>query len=348
MPHHFTTLELFDELAFHGIRAVRLWLTVPFDDGMRVTVDECGDESVNTRYEDMRPVWEHPDIDTIVLLLTDYRHTAWETDCNGSPAWTWLHDPVAEFATFMFENFGDQDKTIIIANTETDNQWRGFACTEPDEMIWDSTPPGWVDNCLAENTIEECVKHFSTLRLKYTMQLAEARHRAVQEARALYPDATLRIRTGMNISVFNYQDALGKYLGMYALNYIKHMTYQPDYIGVSHWANAYLDLAGSISMVMKLTAYPIERIYIDQIGQNERSHGRQYTTITDKTHEAWKAGVNMVMVWMWRTTWPVPPKKNKGMWYQLCPAPEPWCGWGDPTSGLGAIYELNEEAEEEL
>jgi hypothetical protein len=344
MPHHFTTKELFDDLGYHGIRAVRLWLTVPFDDGIRASTSGGDIVWVTTTFEDMREVWEHPDVDVIMVILTDMRHTGREIDCDGKPSMTWINDPVEEFARFMFEHFSDQDKTVIIANTETDNQWRGFRCDDPEEMIWDSIPPADVAECLAANTREECVREFSYWRMKYALRQIEKRQRIVEEVRSEYPGAALKLRTSMTVHVFNREQAQGKYLGQFALSWVRKMTYKPDYIGISFWRGAKMTLTEAIQYVHRITHYPRNRMIIDQIGQNEKEYGRQYSRITKLTHEAWANKINLVLVWMWKTTWSVPPERNKGMWNVLCEAPNPWCGWGEPNSGLGAIYELNEEA----
>ena len=339
MPHHLTTLELFDELAYHGIRAVRLWLTVPYWDGIKPRYDGCGNEITGVIFEDMRLVWEHPYVDTIVLILTDAGHTSYETDCDGSGSMTWLNAPIKDFATFMFENFGDQDKTIILANTEIDNQWRGFKCTEPDEINFDSFwGPARQEECLAENTIKECVLEMAKIRYDYAIRKVEEGQRIVEEVRDRYPNAKLRLETSMTISAFAPTERL---LGMYALSAVRDMEYPPDRIGVSHWKGSNITLTEAIEIVKMVSGYSIERLFVDQIGQNEKTYGRQYTTITRKAHEAWDAGVTLVMVWLWRTTWPIPPEKDKGMWSQLCIPPIPWCGWGESNSGLQAIYELN-------
>jgi hypothetical protein len=345
MTHHFWTGELFDELGEHGIRAIRLWLTVPFDDGMRIHSDDRGNEWTRVIFEDIRYVWEHPDIDVIVVILTDPRHTAWETDCDGRGSMTWINDPVEEFARFMFEAFPHIDKTVIIANTETDNQWRGFKCNEPNEMIWDSVPPAKVEECLANNTAKECVREFSMWRFEYALRQVEKRQRIVQEVRAEYPYATLRLRTAMTISVFSFEQAKTRWLGQYALRHIRGMRYKPDYIGISYWRGARQSLTWVIQEIRRVTGYPAERLFLDQIGQNEKHPGAQYERITNLMHEAWENGVNLGLVWIWKTTWPIPQEKDKGMFEQLCRPPDRFCGWGEPHSGLQAIIDLNEEAQ---
>jgi len=349
MQHSFTTAELFDELAYHGIRAVRLWLTVPYWDGVEYP---DGTLNPNPIFEDMREVWEHPNIDTIMVILTDYAHTGVEVDCDGNTTMTWINDPVEKFARFMFENFPDQDKTVIIANTETDNQWRGFRCFEPDEMIWDSIPPADVEECLAEFTKEECVVKFSKWRMDYAIRQVEKRQRIVQQVRAEYPNAKLRLRTSMTTSVFSAANAKKKFLGMYALSKVMSMKWKPDYIGISHWQGSNMTILQAIAYVRRATWYPPNRLIIDQIGSNDRRNGRQYDVITSKTHDSWDAGANLVLVWIWKETWRRPvggslKDESKGLWDILCEAPDPWCGWGDPKSGLWAVYELNEEAQEE-
>jgi len=349
MPHHFTTKELFDELAYHGIHSVRLWLTVPFWDGVEHPTDPLLYPNYQI-FEDMSKVWEHPDIDTILLILTNPGHTAYEEDiCHTGNSMTWLNDPVEEAMEFLYKHFGDQDKTIIFANTETDNQWRGFHCTEPDEINFDTFwGPERQQECFDEYTLEECVYQMGVIRFEYALRMVERRQRLVEEFRARHPDSTLKFRTSITISAYESSDRL---LGMYALSRIRYMKYKPDYIGLSHWNGNSMTLTEAIHAVKRLTRYPEERLIIDQIGANERKPGAQYPVIIGKTHEAWDEGVNSVFVWMWKATWrgyrPNGDPANKGMWWHLCQEPEPWCGWGEPTSGLDAIYELIEEAQEE-
>lgn len=351
MPHHFTTKELFDEMGHHGLRAVRLWLTVPYWDGVEHPTNSLLYPNYQV-FEDMREVWEHPDIDTIMVILTDPAHTVQEADCNGYNSMTLTDDPVEAFARFMFRHFSDQDKTIIIANPEADNQWRGFHCVEPDEINFDTFwGPDEQAECLAENTLEECVYQMAQLRFDYILRSIENRQRIVEEIRELYPDAKLKLRTSVTISEFHGAQSRERLFGMFVLSKIKLMKHKPDYIGLSFWKGANMSLSDAIFWVKRLTGYPAERMIIDQIGQNEKRYGMQYKTLTRLTHEAWDNGINLVLVWIWKSTWRGytinGASADKGMWSILCDEPEPWCGWGEPNSGLGAIYELNAEVEEE-
>jgi len=123
----FTTKELFDELSGYGIRAVRLWLSVPYNDGFNGP----------PIYEDMHLVWGHPDIDTMVVIFTDERYTTWaEPGCTSTRVVAQVDEPTYEIATFLYENFGDQEKTIIITEPEIDNLWRGYDCSEPNDALW--------------------------------------------------------------------------------------------------------------------------------------------------------------------------------------------------------------------
>jgi hypothetical protein len=350
MPHHFTTGELFDEMGEHGLRAVRLWLTVPYWDGVEHPVFPEYYQNYQV-FEDMREVWKHPDIDVIMVILTDPSHTVQELDCDGRVSMTLIDDPVEAFAEFMFKHFSDQDKTIIIANTESDNQWRGFDCNENDEINFDTFwGPDRQAECFANNTLEQCVYEMAQIRFNYVLRTIENRQRIVEKVRKKYPDATLRLRTSVTISVFSETQDL-RYMNMFVLPKIRLMKYKPDYIGISFWRGANMTLTNVISVVQRLTGYPAERLLIDQIGQNEKKYGLQYDKITRLTNEAWDNNVNLVLVWLWKSTWraylPNGAPADKGMWSILCDEPDPWCGWGEPNSGLGAIYELNQQAEEE-
>ena len=341
---HFTTGELFDELGLHGMRSVRLWLDVPYWDGVLYPDGTLNPDPI---FEDMRKVWEHPDIDVIVIVFTSIAHSLREDGCTGGHNMSWPEEPTYEIAKFFYEQFPDQDKIIIFHNPETDNQWRGFDCREPDEINFDTFwGPARQQLCLDEHTLEECVLEMAKIRFDYAIQEVERRQKEVQLARSEHPDATISVRTAMCLSMTVPHD---EFFGMYALSRVKSMEYQPDYLTLSHWKGHYLPIARAILQIMRVSAYPVERIFIDQIGSNEKYPGKQYPVLVAQTHGAWDAGVNLVLVWMWRQTWhafhPNEWPLNKGMWNWI--TTEGRVEWGDPTSGLGAIYELNQQAEEE-
>ncbi len=363
---HFTTKELLDELTFHGISAVRLWLSVPYNDGMVERHDGCGNTWISTTFEDMREVWGHPQINTFVVIFTDPAYANWEPGCQSVRNISWPNEPTYEIATFLYEHFGHLDKTIIIANPETDNLWRGYDCVEPTEAYFDSFwGPDRQEECFSTKTLEECVYELSMARFDYTRMQIEKRQIAVERARAENPDAALRIYTSMTINVFTPERAeKGKYLGKFALRDME-FEHDPDFIGASVWDGAGISVAEAIRQVRYYTGYPAKRIFLDQAGASEKRPGRQYPVIYARVEDAFNSGVNLALVWMWRQTWhhfndtedskglwltttTTNPKwsfekalipLNKGMWNWI--TTEGWVEWGEPTSGLGAIYDLN-------
>jgi len=348
MLDHFTTKELFDDMASHGLRAVRLWLSVPYDDGMRVNHNDCGDSWIaDAYYEEMREVWEHPDIDVIVIIFVAENYSVWDIGCSGTPEISWAHEPTYEIAKFFFENFGDQKKTIIFTNPEIDNLWRGFTCFEPWQAMWDFWPDSRVDECLAMKTQEECAYDLSMTRMFYTKMKIERRAEAVQRARAEYPDATIRIGSAMTISATTRRAKYFYTTFMHSM--YKHLTHQPEWIGLSHWKGDGTTLEEAVNNVMRLTGYPVERIFLDQFGMFEKYDGKQYNLIYNKGVEAFDLGINSLFVWIYRQPWhnfddqgrPL----NRGMFQWL--TTEGRVEWGAPTSGLRAIQELNAEYGEE-
>lgn len=337
--NHFTTKELFDELATHGIRAVRLHLSAPYWDGVESSrADGCGNPIEGIIFEDMNEVWGHPDIDVIVLLFANDMTSNWETDCNGGNQLSWPHDQTYEFASFLFRNFGDEDKTIILTMGEVDNIWRGFHCVDPEEMIWESIPPATVNDCLETKTRAECVFDFSMIRFEWTRKEIERRQIEVERAQAENPRARLRIETSMTISVFSPEQAAGKYLGKFALRDMQ-FEHPPRFYGASYWNGAEshgISISDAIYSIMEYRGIPAEQVFIDQVGANESFPGKQYAVLMERITEAFSTGVTAAFVWMFRQTWH---GKNKGMWQFL--TTEGRVEWGEPTSGLSAIYTLN-------
>jgi len=343
--NHFTTGELFDELAGHGIRAVRLWLSADYWEGIEHPTNPLlyTYPDYPIMYEDMNRVWAHPQIDVIVVIFLSPAHSDWEEGCRGGQNVAWANEPTYKIADFLFRHFGHLDKTIIFANPETDNQWRGFDCVEPWEFNFETMALVGPEPCTEEETIEACVYRHAMARMDLAQRKIEARQIAIEQARAEHPGATLRILNSMTVHVFTPEQAEGKYLGKFALRDMK-FEHDPDIIGASVWGGGDVDVANAIWQIRKYTGYPAERIFIDQVGANETWHGKQYQVLMDRIPQAFDAGVNLAMVWMWRMTWhhfgDAERPRNKGMFEWL--TTEGRVEWGAPNSGLEAIYELNE------
>ena len=335
---HFTTAALMDELVDNNINIIKLWLNYnPFDGAgpfhwyshgtymgdLNQPVNECGDPmgegySRYPMFEDMDYVWRDPRFDIMVIRFIG--SGLWDDDDPLCTGWTgpfWVDEPTYDIASKLLRRYGDQDKVIIITDWENDNQW----------------------SCGGTVTPEEAAE-----RMVYVRRQAESRQRAVELARAENPGATLRVMFAMIASDF---DELPAYYGMNIVkNVIPSMDPQPDMIGFTYWAKHLKTVTEVMDYIMLHTGYPANRIYLDEIGAPEKTDGRQYDRLMAVIPEFFEAGGAFAAVWMWRQTWyaftdngkPI----NTGMWK--------WAGtigkveWlNEPTSGLAAIHELNDD-----
>lgn len=331
----FTTKELFDELGSYGINAVRLWLSVRPDDGFNGP----------PVYEDMREVWGHPDIDTIVVLFTHPAfYTAAEPGCRGgdtSVGWE-INEPTYEIATFLYENFGDQPKTIIFTEQEVDNMARGYDCTEPTDHVWHMWE-GSTDCRLAKSNVE-CAMELTEMRWAAALERAENRQRAVMQARAEHPDAQLMVGTSITISQF--EDSPRFFGKSFLKNYLPGMDPSADWVGMSQGASGGRDFSMPIQQVKLYTGYPTDRLFVDQVYVNEKYPGVQYNLIAPAIRVAFNWDVQQVFIWMWKQGWRSyndrGQPENKGMWQWANEQGVPGkVVYGDPTSGMDVIRELH-------
>ena len=333
---HFTTAALMDELVDNNINIVKLWLNYnPFDGAgpfhwysygtymgnLNAGVNECGDEMYNyqsiPRFEDMDYVWRDPRFETIIVRFIG--SGMWDGDDPSCTGWTgpfWVNEPTYDIASKLLRRYPEQEKVIIITDWENDNQWScGGTVTE-------------------ENAIE---------RMNYVKRQAEARQRAVEQARSEHPEAVLRVMFAM---IANDFDELPAYYGMNIVkDLIPNMDPQPDVIGFTYWMKHLKTVTEVMDYITLHTGYPASRIYLDEIGAPEKTEGRQYDRIMPVVTEFFEAGGAFAAVWLYRQTWYAFDDNGKplntGMWK--------WAGtvgkveWlNEPTSGLAAIHELND------
>jgi len=329
----FTTKELFDELAGYNIRAVRLWLSVPYNDGFNGP----------PIYEDMHLVWGHPAIDTMVIIFTDERWTNWvEPGCTSTRVIADVSEPTYEIATFLYENYGDQEKTIIITEPEIDNLWRGYDCSEPNDALWQLWPES--NQCRIDKTAAQCAYELSMIRMDEAIARAEKRQVDVERARAEHPNAKLVVASSITVSQF---DESPKYFNKFSLrDSIPNMKPSADYIGMSQGASGGRDFAFPIQQVKLFTGYPMDRLFVDQVYVNESTPGKQYSLIKPAIQVAFNWDVQTAFVWMWKQGWisydSQGRPENKGMWHWLNEIGVPGKAiYGDPTSGLQVIQEMN-------
>ena len=327
ITRHFTTHELFSDLAANNIRIVKLWLDDnPFDGAgpffWTSYGTPMGDLSIrhhrDPMFEDMDLVWRDPNIDTIVVrFIGRGLWDASEPDCTGWTGPFWIHEPTYDIASKLLRRYGEQNKTIIITDWEGDNQW---ACG------------GTVSMDMAMG------------RMQYVIRLAEERQAAVQRARDEYPDAVLKVMFGM---VVNDLDELPAYYGMNLVkNGIPGMDPQPDVIGLSYWLKHQKPIVEALEYIQLHTGYPMHRIYLDEVGAAEKTPGRQYARLMEVIPPAFDAGLAFACCWMWKQTWhgfddrgrPI----NTGMWKWANDSGK--VEWLDePNSGLQAIQEINDD-----
>jgi hypothetical protein len=349
VTRHFTTKELLDDITSHGIRIVKLWLEGnPFDGRPKwgwetpwgVWMSGMGNGKV--LFEDMDEVWRHPDVDIFVVRFVNMAWTVIETGCSGWTGPTFAQEPSFKIAKKLLKHYGNEDKTIIFSNWEGDNQWRGSGCNEPDQAMWSAAGTWYNTGCRDDNTIEECAEMFCRERMAYVKRCTERRQEGIEQARALYPDATLRIFHSLVVSDFDEKP------GYFGLNLTKDMIptleHPPDFIGVSYYTKHEKSITEIAEYIAQHTGYPPERLYIDEIGAPEKIPGRQYDRLMAVIPEAFVAGYAFACIWMWKQTWhdffTNGKPKNFGMWQWTTDSGK--VEWGEPTSGLQAIQEIND------
>jgi hypothetical protein len=331
----FTTKELFDELSSYGINALRLWLSVPYDDGY----------SGPPVYEDMHEVWEHPGIDTLVVIFKHPHEESFiEPGCHSDRVTTDnLNEPTYEIATFLYENIGHLNKTIIFTAPEIDNMARGYDCEGADEALWWDWDRS--EECRAEKTDEECAFEMYEERMAVLIANAERRQREVRRARDEHPDANLVVATSITVSVFDEEP---EYYNKFALrDNIPDMDPSPDYIGLSQGASGGRDFAFPIMQTMLFTGFPTDRQFVDQVYVNEEYPGKQYNLVKPAIEVAFNWDIQTVLIWMWKQGWRSynednTPHGNKGMWQWANDPEVPGkTVYGDPTSGFQVVEELH-------
>jgi hypothetical protein len=180
--------------------------------------------------------------------------------------------------------------------------------------------------------------------MAYVKKITERRQDGIERARALYPDAALRVFHSLVVSDFDEKP------GYFGLNLTKDMIptldKKPDFIGVSYWQKHEKSITEVAQYIQQHTGIDPERLYIDEVGAPEKVPGRQYDKLMAVVPEAFSVGYAFACTWMWKQTWydffANGKPKNFGMWK--------WAGtegkveWLDePNSGLAAIHELNAE-----
>lgn len=369
-----TTEELLDDISSHGIRGVKIWMRGdPFDGtGSWCWSPEywAGEEPFSCQggeygLEDMYEVFAHPGIDVYMIRFVSDQWSIQEHNSCGVDlskctlsGKTFANEPTFDLAVTFLERYGHLDKTIIFTDWEQDWQARGQNSRGYDDQgnmlfPWADANPWYSSTCWEEYGYQECGEQLVEQRWQYVLDRTERRQMAIEQARALYPRANLRIVHELIVNRYpaNFDPTD---LGYYLVEAIPTLEYRPDFIGISYWNRAPIEEA--IRYITEVTGYPSYRIIIDELGEKDTS--QQYDRIWNEGRVARCLGVRVIAVWMWKQTFCAKNKdgsvKNHGLFEQLnCPKPSDFpqqpVQFGEPRPGLEAAQGLQrwEYSEEE-
>jgi len=320
-----TTLELFDDLAYHGFSAATIWHRgIPFDGmGEFYWTTEYGEQlgpmgsdvQVN---EDMYNVWTHPSIKTIMYRQNSPAWTIYSSDCaspyNELPVLT--SPPYYDIALRLYEEFWWLDKTIVLVD------W------EQDHLLRQTTG----NSCWVHGTLEE--------RARWLKQLIEWRQLDVERARreAFYllgHRPKLRVMTSAVINRWpGWHDEEGDF--PYLAEIIAEMDHGPDILLVSYWQRG-KDPRIMLDWLRETTGYPVTRIGIAELGEKLELQAERYRNYVPLL---WDYGINFISAWTWKEPWCRDnPKLNRGLWVLDEPCSEP-VTWDRPTDGYYVIMDL--------
>jgi hypothetical protein len=213
-------------------------------------------------YEDIRAAFENPDIDIIVMVPLHWGTL--EQGCVGGRNIRWLNYPLELFG-MLYQEYGDQDKTIIVLPLETDWTVAGIGCDGADECVTEDGRFDFFFNACV-GSVEECtVSACNSVKLERAERLLtifNERQFAVEAARAAHPNAKLRVEHGIAVNFFNEE------LCVVARDLIPQMPLPPDRIGASLYKRAG-DPVEAFNKVMAWTGLPADKIFISEIGARE-------------------------------------------------------------------------------
>jgi hypothetical protein len=343
---HWSTAELLDDFARHGYRAARLhymgnpfdglgpweWMPTSYDLPAPLVMDDLGAEL-------MELTWTHPDMDLIVVRFTSPAWSTAETGCNSKPVGTVFSDaPYYAIAWYLFHWFGDQDRTIWLADWEGDWQIRGLSCDEYNEdgshvypfgdaTTWYSTT--CIDDCGGgPDCVNECGDLLWQDRARWVKEQVRRRQRAVRAAREAFPDARLHVE---HVEIGNFYPIRSSRSGPTMAEIVGELPTndKPDRFGVSFWYMSRVDadpeaLIETLDWIEETTGLPRNRIYVDEIGTNNDDNADR---IYNLGVAAFEWGVPAVAVFDWKRTW-CDPGHHFGMWDQCEPCKNrvTWCG----------------------
>ena len=318
---HFTTYELFNELALNGFTAATIWHTgIPFDGmGEFYWTTEYGEvvgpmgSDVHV-VEDMYKVWTHPAIKTIFYRPQNPSWTFYASDCPGfenHPVLT--NPPYYDIAKKLYEEFWWLDKTVVLVDWEQDSLFRG-------------------DPCWATGTLEQRIDWWKILTNYRQLGVERARR---EEYYLLGHRPKLRVMTSVVINRWpGWHDEEGDI--PYLAEIIPTLLHPPDLIGVSYWQRG-KDPTIMLDWLRETTGYPAYRIFLNEFGETTN---RQVNRFADYIPLFWEYGIRTVNIWLWKETHcRNNPVLNRGLWVLDEPCSEP-VTWDRPTDGYYVIMDL--------
>lgn len=236
-----TNDQAVEDIASLGMQTVKIWPRVSYESA------------------EMAAVFTNPDIDVIVLRPIE--NSVWESSpCD--PELNAFVDENIDYgvvASYLYSQFGNEQKVIILTNWESDHQLKGFACP---------------DNVPSEPEI-----------LTYLVKLDQAQA-GVAQARTQ--------NIGKNLRVYNAVE-VAHTMGIRPFEVVRdvicRMAQPPDFISYSRWSHAH-SIADQLDYIETHTGLPRTKIFIGEHGRDEGYNTNwQYPYIHDNLDEAFSWGV---------------------------------------------------------
>jgi hypothetical protein len=371
-PHPYarwTTEELLDDIASHGINAVKIWFKGdPGDMGGEWCWSPYyweQEEPFSCAFgtyglEDMDAVWSHPAIDVYIMR---FQNTCWSSrehnscslisweDCKLSGT-TFAGEPTYDIARMLLDKYGHLNKTILIGDWEQDWSYRGQNSRGYDDegnmrFPWRDAGKWYYEDCIEENDYQTCGEWLVEERYAYVRKILIRRQEAVLKARAEFPDAALRVE---HYFIFNRYpgniDVTG--LGYTMIDMVRSIPrrLQPDRAAISFWHRD-TTIVEALDWAQQELNWPRHRFFVDEFG--EWRENDQYLRIYNEGRRAMCWGVNVLAVWTYKQTWCGKTKsgapKSHSLFYQLnCPKPsedpQQPVQFGQPRPGMQAVWDL--------
>ncbi|MBR9703120.1 hypothetical protein GOV10_03730 [Candidatus Woesearchaeota archaeon] len=296
--------------------------------------------------DDIRQVFDNPDLELIVMRPLHGAEREEIADCYFLP---FAYHDYGEIAEKLYENYGDRDVTVVLSNWETDNQVFGGTCNllVDCEQSGSKASRNKVDTypffekemsdpySLKDLEVSEvCEDYVLNTRIPFIKNLLEERQRGINAARARHPDAKLRVYGAVEVTTRGLGTRIPDY-DWYALrNLVPDLDPQPDVISLSYWSRHKVSIEEAIQEIKFHTGFPSNRIYIGEIGTEEKNPGDQYEVIYENFNRACSnEDVCAGFAWLWLQGWP---GKDLGLWVK----DENGRPTDVPKSGVQALTDL--------